>query len=313
MDRLTSLTVFGQVVECGGFSAAGRRLNMSVTMVSNHIQSLEDRLGVRLLNRTTRKVSLTEIGQAYYERSRQILIDLDEADRVADALQSTPRGMLKLYATATLVRYLSPVIGEFLTANPAVSVDLTAGEQMIDLVELGFDLAIMASAPPDSSLVVRKLTPWRHIVCCSPTYLESNPAPEQPADLLNHNCIRYAYYPFGRDWRFEGPQKQPISVPVSGNTVSTSGDLLRSLALAGKGIMLAPTFLVGDDVEAGHLVRLLPNARLPELAINAIYPHRHHLSSKVRSFIDLLVKRFAEHRKWMNPGAAAGDQPRGLA
>ncbi len=113
--------------------------------------------------------------------------------------------------------------------------------------------------------------------------------------------------------RFEGPQKQPISVPVSGNTVSTSGDLLRSLALAGKGIMLAPTFLVGDDVEAGHLVRLLPNARLPELAINAIYPHRHHLSSKVRSFIDLLVKRFAEHRKWMNPGAAAGDQPRGLA
>lgn len=305
MDRLTSLTVFGQVVECGGFSAAGRRLNMSVTMVSNHIQSLEDRLGVRLLNRTTRKVSLTEIGQAYYERSRQILIDLDEADRVADALQSTPRGLLKLYATSTLVRFLSPVIGEFLTANPSVSVDLTAGEPMIDLIELGFDLAIMAATPPDSSLVVRKLTPWRHIVCCSPAYLENNPAPEQPADLINHNCLRYAYYPFGRDWRFEGSNKQPISVPVSGNTVSTSGDFLRNLVLSGKGIMLAPTFLVGDDVEAGHLIRLLPQVRVPELTINAIYPHRHHLSSKVRSFIDLLVERFDIHRKWMNPADRA--------
>jgi DNA-binding transcriptional LysR family regulator len=305
MDRLTSLTVFGQVVECGGFSAAGRRLNMSVTMVSNHIQALEDRLGVRLLNRTTRKVSLTEIGKAYYERSRQILVDLDDADRIADALHSTPRGSLKIFTSANLVRFLSPVIAEFLTLNPAVSVDLTSGEQLADLVELGLDLAIMAVPPPDSSLVVRRLTPWRHILCCAPAYLETHPAPETPADLANHNCIQYAYYPYGNEWRFEGPDHQPVAVRVTGNAISISGDLLRALTLAGVGIFLAPSFIVSNDVREGRLVRLLPNHPTVEFAINAIYPHRHHLSSKVRSFLDLLVERFTEHRKWMNPVDAA--------
>lgn len=308
MDRLTSLTVFGQVVECGGFSAAGRRLNMSVTMVSNHIQSLEDRLGVRLLNRTTRKVNLTEVGQAYYERSRQILTDLEEADRIADALNSTPRGSLKLYTNTSLVRFLSPIVEEFLSHNPAVSVDLTAGEQLIDLVDMGFDLAIMATPLPDSSLVIRKLTPWRHIVCCSPAYLDTHPTPEEPAALAHHNCIRYAYYTYGNEWRFEGPDGKPSVVRINGNAITNSGELLRTLALSGRGIFLAPSFIIAEDVKAGRLVRLLPKYQPVEFAINAIYPHRHHLSSKVRVFIDLLAERFAEHRKWMNPVAEANDQ-----
>jgi DNA-binding transcriptional LysR family regulator len=293
MDRLTSLTVFGRVVETGGFSAAARRLNMSVTMVSNHIQSLEDRLGVRLLNRTTRKVSLTEIGKAYYERSSQILMDLDEADRIAGALQATPQGTLRLYTSTHLIRFLSPVVAEFLKSNPAVSLDLTIGERMVDLVEEGFDLAIRTIPPPDSSLIVRRLTPWRHVLCCAPAYLETHPAPAGPADLTHHNCLRYAFYPYGDEWRFDGPDGKPVSAPVSGNVVTNSAETLRFLTLS---------FVVAEDLAAGRLVRLLPDYNPVEFAINAIYPHRHHLSTKVRTFIDLLAERFYEHRKWMNPG-----------
>jgi DNA-binding transcriptional LysR family regulator len=301
MDRLTSLTVFNRVVECGGFSAAARRLNMSVTMVSNHIQALEDRLGARLLNRTTRKVSLTEIGKAYYERSTQILSDLEEADSIASELTSTARGTLKVYTSIHIVRFLSPVLSEYLSQNPAVSLDLTIGERMIDIVEDGYDLAIRTVPPPDSSLIVRRLTPWRHILCCTPAYLEHHGAPAGPADLAQHNCLRYVFYPFGEEWRFQGPDGKPVSVRIGGNVVTNSAETLRFLTLDGKGILLAPSFVVADDIADGRLVRLLPTYQPLEFAINAIYPHRHHLSTKVRSFIDLLAERFAEHRKWTDP------------
>src|ERR1700727_3191564 len=153
MDRLTSLTAFVRVVDSGGFSAAGRHLNMSTTMVSNHVQSLEDRLGARLLNRTTRKVSLTEIGKAYYDRCTQILADIEQADDVAGAMQSTPRGTLRIYTATHIVPFISPVVGEFLAAYPDVKVDLTMGERTIDLIDEGIDLAVRLAPPPDSSLV----------------------------------------------------------------------------------------------------------------------------------------------------------------
>jgi DNA-binding transcriptional LysR family regulator len=299
MDRLTSLEVFGQVVECGGFSAAGRRLNMSVTMVSNHVQSLEDRLGARLLNRTTRKVSLTETGKVYYERSRQILLDLEEADRIAEVLHSTPRGTLRVYTSMQIVRFLSPIFDEFLVLYPGVSLELTSGERMVDLIEEGFDLAVRGVPPPDSSLIVRRLTPWRHILCCATRYSEAHPEITHPSQLGQHNCLRYAFYPFGDDWRFEGPNEELVLTRVTGNVVSNDAELLRYLAVKGRGVFLAPSFVVADELAAGSLVRLLPDHRPVEFAINAIYPHRHHLSSKVRLFIDLLVERFAEHRKWM--------------
>lgn len=300
MDRLTSLVVFGRVVETGGFSAAARRLNMSVTMVSNHVQALEDRLGARLLQRTTRKVSLTEIGRSYYERSTQILADLEEADRIAEALHGTPRGTLKLHATMNLVRFLAPVIEEYLTTYPAVSLDLTVGENNAGLIEDGYDLAIRATPPPDSGLIVRRLTPWRHVLCCAPAYLEGHPVPEDLPDLAHHNCLRYAHYPFGDEWRFEEEGGRPVSVRVRGTLVTDSAETLRLMTLAGQGIMLAPTFLAVDDLTAGRLVRLLPQHKAFEFAINAIYPSRHHLSTKVRSFIELLAERFAAHRQWMN-------------
>lgn len=301
MDRITSLTVFVKVVECTGFSAAGRRLNMSTTMVSNHVQSLEDRLGARLLNRTTRKLSLTEIGKAYYARAIQILADIEEADRIADALQATPRGTLRLHMSMNIVRFLAPIISEFLILNPAVAVDVSVGERMVDIVEDGYDLVIRTLPPPESEFIVRQLTPWHHILCCSPAYLETHPAPRDLADLVHHNCLRFAYYPFGDEWRFDGPDRKPVSIRVRGNLVTSSGETLRLIGLAGHGIVLAPTFMVVDDLAFGRLVRVLPQHRGVELAISAIYPHRHNLSAKVRSFIDLLAERFTEHRKWMNP------------
>ena len=177
MDRLTSLTAFVRVVDAGGFSAAGRKLNMSTTMVSNHVQALEDRLGARLLNRTTRKVSLTEIGKAYYDRCTQILADIEQADDIAGALQSTPRGTLRIYTNTHLVQFLSPVVAEFLAAYPDVKVDLVIGERNVDLIDENFDLAVRMTPTPDSSLIVRSLATWRHVLCCSHGYVEKHGKP----------------------------------------------------------------------------------------------------------------------------------------
>src|SRR6201995_133288 len=174
MDRLTSLTAFVRVVDAGGFSAAGRRLNMSTTMVSNHVQALEERLGARRLHRTTPKVSLTEIGKAYYDRCIQILADIEQADDIAGAMQSTPRGTLRVYTATHVVPFIAPVVSEFLAVHSEVKVDLSMGEGTIDLIEEGFDVAIRMTPPPDSSLIVRSLATWRHVLCCSPGYVESH-------------------------------------------------------------------------------------------------------------------------------------------
>ena len=301
MDRLTSLEVFGQVVERGGFSAAGRHLNMSVTMVSNHVQALEDRLGVRLLNRTTRKVSLTDIGKEYYERSRQVLTDLEEADQIAGAQQATPQGQLRIYTSAVMARFLNPVIGDYLALYPQASIDLAAGEAMVDLVEQGYDLVIRTTPLQDSSLIVRRLASWRHILCCAPSYLEKHPMPAAPADLADHNCIRYAFYPFGAEWRFEGPDGGTVSAPVKGNLVSNHAETLRAFALEGRGIFLAPSFLIADELARGQVVRLLPDHQPVEFVINAVYANRNHLPAKIRIFMDMMAERFAHYRKWLNP------------
>jgi DNA-binding transcriptional LysR family regulator len=301
MDRLTSLTAFVRVVDTGGFSAAGRKLNMSTTMVSNHIQALEERLGARLLNRTTRKVSLTEVGRAYYDRCTQILADIEQADDVAGALQSTPRGTLRVYTNTHLVQFLAPVVAEFLASFPDVKVDLAIGERSVDLIDENYDLAVRMLPPPDSSLIVRSLATWRHVLCCSHGYVAKHGKPERIADLAERNCLRHVSYPYGDEWHFVDRKGAPAAVRVAGNLVSNSGETLRRAALAGVGIWLAAGFLVRDDLDAGELVRLLPEYRPIEFSMNAIYPHRHHLSAKVRTFIDLLAHHSAEQQKLINP------------
>jgi DNA-binding transcriptional LysR family regulator len=301
MDRLTSLTAFVRVVDSGGFSAAGRKLNMSTTMVSNHIQALEERLGARLLNRTTRKVSPTEVGKAYYDRCIQILADLEQADDIAGALQSTPRGTLRIYTATHIVPFIAPVVAEFLATYPEVKVDLSMGERAIDLIDEGIDIAVRLTPPTESSLIVRTLATWRHVLCCSPGYLEQHGRPLELAELTERNCVRHALYPFGDEWHFADRKGMPATVRVSGNLITNSGETLRRAALAGVGVSLAAGFLVHDDLETGRLIRLLPEYRPVELSMNAVYPHRHHLSAKVRTFIDLLVHHSAEQQKLINP------------
>lgn len=298
MDRFASLAAFTRVVESGGFTAAARRLDMSPTMVSEHVKALEDGLGVRLLNRTTRKVSLTEIGREYYERSAQILHDLNEADEIASALQLTARGQLRIHCQTAVAWFIAPVVAAFLRDNREVSVDLRTGDQLIDLLEGGFDLAIRTYMPPDSSLVARPLAQWRHALCCSPSYLAAHPAPRSPADLAQHNCIRYAFYAFGDEWRFVDAAGKPVHVRVHGNLVTTSVETLRTAALRGCGLFLAPPFLVHDELANGSLLRLLPGYQGVEFSVTALYAHRRHMAAKMRAFLDALVARFAG-QQWL--------------
>ena len=308
MDRLTGLTVFARVVEAGGFSAAAARLGMSTTMVSNHVQALENRLGVRLLNRTTRRVSVTEVGRSYYERCTRILGDLEEADEAASLLQTTVRGTLRLYVGTHIVPFIAPVVVAYLARHPQASVDLHSAERAIDMVEEGFDLAIRATQPPESSLVVRKLADWHHVLCCAPRYLEKHGAPRRLEDLKHHNCIRYALYPFGDEWHFIGPNEEQMSVRVAGNLVTNNAPTIRAMAQDGQGIIMAPTFIGADDLKAGRLVRLLPDHRAVGFAINASYPTRHHLSVKVRAFLDQTAEHMVRNRRDLNPDAE-GEAP----
>ena len=220
---------------------------------------------------------------------------------VAGALQSTPRGTLRVYTATHIVPFIAPVVTGFLASYPDVKVDLTMGERAIDMIDEGYDVAIRLTPPPDSSLIVRSLATWRHVLCCSPGYIDRHGRPQQLSELANHNCVRHALYPYEDEWRFVDRKDTPASVRISGNLFSNSGDTLRTAALQGVGICLAPGFLIADDLEAGRLVRLLPEYRPVEFAMNAVYPHRHHLSAKVRIFIDRLAQHSAEHQKLINP------------
>ena len=297
MERFTSMLAFVRVAESGGFTAAARRLSLSTATVSVQVQTLEDSLGVRLFDRSTRKVSLTDIGREYYDRCAQILHELDEANEIASALQQSPRGRLRVHCHSSMVRFIAPAVAGYLRENPQVSVDLRTGDQMIDLLEEGFDLAIRSNVPPDSSLIVRRLVSWRHVLCCAPAYLNSHPAPRSPADLASHNCIRYTFYPFADGWHFIDPDGKPVVAHIDGNIVTTSVDVLRETALAGEGLLFTPPFIIHKELEAGSLVPLLSDYQTAELSVAAIYPHRRHLAAKVRVFIDALVALFG-NRQW---------------
>jgi DNA-binding transcriptional LysR family regulator len=303
MDRLASITAFVRVAENGGFSAAGRRLNLSKATVSDQVQALENALGVRLLNRTTRRVSLTEIGRGYYERCVQLLQDLEEADEAAGAQQATPRGQLRIYCQQGIARFVSPVVTDFLARYPEASVDLRTGATMIDLVQEALDLGISPFPPPDATLVRRRLGTLSLTVCGAPAYLEKHSAPHSPADLAHHNCLCHPYVLFADGWHFMDAGGNPVVARISGSLISSSYETTLAAAVAGIGLMLTSPFLAADLIASGALVPLLPDYRAQEVEINALYPHRRHLSYKVRAFIDMLVDRFAEQQCWLDAKA----------
>jgi DNA-binding transcriptional LysR family regulator len=303
MDRLASITAFVRVTESGGFTAAARRLDLSTTTVSDQVQALENALGVRLLNRTTRQVILTEIGREYYERCAQILHELEEANEAAGALQVTPRGQLRVYCQKGVGPFIAPVVTGFLSQYPEVSVDLRDGDAMIDLVQERFDLAIMPVSPPDSTLVRRTLAKWHPVLCCAPAYLEKHPEPRSPADLVGHNCLLYAYTPFRDRWPFLDARGNTLMARVPATLVTTSITVLRAVAVAGLGLWLSAPFIVSDLLASKELVPLLRDYRLPEMEIVALYPHRRHLTAKVRAFLDMLVDQFSNAQRRLAPAS----------
>lgn len=290
MDRLTSLTVFGKVAELGGFATAARRLGMSPAMVTNHVQELEDRLGVRLLNRTTRHVSLTDAGQLYYEQCSRILVAIEEADHSAAALQQTPTGRLRFNCPHTLAPLVAPVVVDFLARYPDLSIEAIMSDRTVDLIEEGFDLAINMTPAPESQFIVRRLSGYRHVLCASPAYLDERGTPRHPSELVGHNCFRHISYPFGNDWCFEGPDGE-VKVTVHGNLVTNNVPLLRSAVTHGQGIVMAPSFVAAEDIAAGLAVTLLDEYIPRRMRFEVVYPNRHRLSAKVRLFIDALIDR----------------------
>ncbi len=306
IENSAGLMVFAKVAEMKSFTKAAEALGLSKSAVSKHVAALEDRLQARLLQRTTRRLSLTEVGAALFERAQRIMAEVEEAELAVTHLSAEPRGTLRVSAPMSFgVRHLGPVLADFMARYPALHVDMVLNDRMVDIVEDGFDLALRIAKLPDSSLIARKLCPGRRITCASPDYWRRHGVPRTPADLKHHNCLMYTYLLTQSELRFDGPEG-PVAVPVAGTLHSNNGDILRAAALAGIGVYFAPTFLVGDDVRAGRLERALPEYDDTSLSIYAVYPHNRHLSAKVRAFVDFLAQRFGGEPPWDKGLATAG-------
>jgi DNA-binding transcriptional LysR family regulator len=299
MDRLGAIQVFAQVVESGSFAKAADRLSLSTSAASRHVAELESHLQTRLLNRTTRRVSLTESGRAFYERSVQLLADLAEAEQEASSAAVVPRGTIRLTTSVNFgVRHVAPAIAEFLARHPEVRFDVSLADRVVDLVEEGFDLAIRIGPPGADNLVARKLGETRLVPCASPQYLAQHGAPKTPEELARHNCFTYEYVSTRHVWRFRDRAGTEHAVRVAGSLHSNNGDLLAEAAAQGAGIVFEPAFIVGPEVRAGRLVPLLQDYVTPPVPIYALYPSRKHLSAKVRRFVDFLAERFSQAQDW---------------
>jgi DNA-binding transcriptional LysR family regulator len=295
MDRFHAITTFAKVVETGSFVRAAELLGVSVSAVSRHVAELEEHLDARLLNRTTRRLSLTESGRIFYERSVQLLADLDEAEQSAGEGSIRPRGTLRLTCGTTFgARHLAPAIAGFIARYPEMRLDVELSDRTADLVDEGFDAAVRIGAIGSQNLVGRKLGET-HLVCCAaPAYLERHGEPKQPEDLAKHACLTYEYSPGKNVWPFRDRERNDRSIKVAGPVHANNGRFLEALAVAGVAIVIEPDFVVGPDVRAGRLVPILRGFESAPANIYFVYPSRRHLSAKVRAFADFLSARFAK-------------------
>jgi len=293
MDRFTTLSVFAKVVEQGSFARAAERLALSTSAVSRHVADLEAHLGARLLNRTTRRLSLTDTGSAFYERCVQLLADLEEAEEAVSAATVIPRGTLKLTCSITFgVRNLAPAIAAFAALHPQVQFDVELSDRSVDIVDEGFDLTIRIGAVSSQSLVGRFIGVSQLICCASPAYLRERGTPMAPADLARHACLSYEYSPSRSMWRFRDREGQTHDIRIAGPARANNGEMLSALAIAGVGICYEPDFIVAPALDSRALVPLLADYFPEEIPVHVLYPSRRHLSAKVRAFVDFLVARF---------------------
>lgn len=293
MDRFLEMQTFNAVVEAGSFVKAADALDLSKAAVSRYVVEMEARLGVRLLHRTTRRLSLTEEGKVFYARSKELLGELQEAEDEITARSDAASGLLRINAPFTFgILHLAPLWGQFKALHPKVTLDVTLADRLVDLVEEGYDVAIRIAALENSSLVSRKLATTRIVLCASPQYLAQHGTPQHPSELARHAIISYSYRADKDEWKFTGPAG-PVSVKTKPCIQTNNGDTCRAAALSHQGVILQPTFLVGQDLADGTLVELMPSYRSEELGIYAVYPTRKHVSAKVRVLIEFLAKHFA--------------------
>lgn len=293
MDKYQEMRVFTAVVDAASFVGAGDALNMSKAAVSRHISDLEQRLGVRLMHRTTRKLSLTSEGEVFLARSREILASIEASEAELSTRSVTASGLLKISVPVSFgIRHLAPLWSEFLGAHPQVTLDVQLADRVIDLVEEGFDLAVRIARLPDSSLISRQLASTRLVLCAAPSYLKRRGTPQHPSELTQHEVVSYSLLAMGDQWQFIGPEG-PVSAKVHPRMWSNNGDTCISAALQGAGIQLQPTFLIEQQLASGQLVEILPQYRSVELGIYAVYPSRKFVLPKVRALVEFLSTKLA--------------------
>jgi len=292
MDRLAAMEMFVRIVETGNFSAVARQLGTTQPTISKQLTALEKQLRTRLLNRSTRRLSLTEAGATYYERCRRIIDEVRDAEGALGQLQSALTGTLHVNGSIALGEiFLAPLLLRFQAQYPELGVELSLSDRYIDLVEEGVDVAVRIGRLADSNLVARRLGSTRRVLVATPAYLAAHGTPQRPEDLAHHSCLLYAYLSSGNEWTFEGPEGE-IRVRVRGNFKANNGEAIRQALLANVGVAMSPDWLIHDKLESGEVVALLPEYAPPPLDINAVYPSGRHVSTKVRTFIEFLQNEF---------------------
>ncbi|WP_256661879.1 MULTISPECIES: LysR family transcriptional regulator [Gammaproteobacteria] len=293
MLDLQQLSSFLAVVRAGSFVGAAEATNLSKAAISRHVGELEASLGIRLLHRTTRRLSLTEDGQRFHTRAIELVAAFDELETETISRGAEAAGVLRINAPVSFgLLHLAPLWPRFVDANPKVQLDVDLNDRVVDLVEEGYDIAVRITNLADSQLIGRRLTTTRIVLCASRDYLEAHGHPRTPQDLATHRIVAYSYWTGRDDWRFTGPAGEE-HVRISPHIRTNSGDTCRIAALAHQGIVLQPDFLIGEDLKQGRLVELMPEYRSLTLGIHAVYPSRKHLPMKTRRILDFLVDAFA--------------------
>jgi DNA-binding transcriptional LysR family regulator len=296
MDKYQEMRAFAAVVEAGSFVKAADVLGVSKAAASRQVADLEARLGVRLLHRTTRRLSLTQEGQVFFTRCKEVLGAVEEAEAEITQRSGQAVGLLKINAPVTFgIQHLAGLWGGFRDAHPQVTLDVTLGDRVVDLVEEGYDLAVRIAQLPSSTLISRQLSSTRLVLCASPEYLRRAGTPRHPSELAQYAVLAYSYLASGGEWPFEGPEGS-VNARIHPCLRTNNGDTCLAAALQHQGLILQPTFLVGRDLEAGRLVEVMPEYRSVELGIYAVYPTRKHVLPKVRLLIDFLVESFRQPR-----------------
>lgn len=294
MDKFQEMASFVAVVEAGSFVGAADATGLSKAAVSRHVAELEQRLGARLLHRTTRRLSLTDDGQLFFARAKEMLAVVDEAESEISSRSGEPSGLLRINAPLTFgVLHLAPLWGRFAQMYPKVSLDIELSDRVVDLVEEGYDLAVRITNLPNSQLVSREIASTRMVACASPSYLALHGTPAHPRELAQHEVISYSYWGARDEWTFTASDESKVVARTHARIHANNGDTCRAAALDHQGIILQPDFLVANDLRRGDLVELMPMYRAMTLGIHAVYPSRKHLPIKTRRLVDFLVEAFA--------------------